>query len=105
MGHYIVVDLDSSPPKLIDATSIFSGRIRPIKFPWTVSLTDPLLLYVSAQSQRCFCEWYAEIPWVSGAKRGVIRIGNPSDGFRLTNDHGLPSYVPSEDGWAGLAQG
>lgn len=98
-GHYIQADLDSTPPKIIQSESFLPGRIRPIQFPWTVSLTDPLLLYVSATTQKCFCEWYAEIPWVSGAKRGTIMIGNPDEGIRLASDHGLPSYVPGEESW------
>lgn len=82
-GRYIEADLDSTPPRVMFAKSVFRNRIRPIRFPWTVSLTDPLLLY-------------------SGSKRGVILIGDPSKGFRLVGDRGLRPYVPGADGWEGL---
>jgi hypothetical protein len=103
-GRYLQIDLDSKPPRLVNAQSIFPGRFRPITFPWNVSLTDPLLLYVSASTQKCFCEWRAEIPWVSGSKRGVIMIGTPGEGFRVTGYGGLPSYYFTESGWSGPAQ-
>jgi glycosyltransferase involved in cell wall biosynthesis len=51
----------------------------PITFPWTVSLTDPLLLYVVAIAEFCACKWSAEIPWVSGwTCRPASRIGERS---------------------------
>ena len=67
---------------------------RPIRFPWTVSLTDPLLLDVIATTSSCYCVWSAEIPWVSGAHRGTIRIDNHGDGYRLVGTNGLTSYYP-----------
>jgi hypothetical protein len=102
-GHIIVADLDSTPPRIIAAESDLPDRTSPIKFPWTVSLTDPLLLYVNATTKRCFCEWYAEIPWVSGSQRGVIMIGNPGKGFRVASGRGLRIYVPEQNGWTSLA--
>jgi hypothetical protein len=99
IGRFIAVDLDSSPPKLVSAQIVSHRAFRPIRFPWTVSVTDPLLLDVSADTQRCFCEWWAEIPWVSGSEKGVIKIGKPNKGFRVTNDHGLPTYIPYYKRW------
>lgn len=106
VGRYLVADLDSVPPKLSRAESFFHyQRVRPIKFPWTVSLTDPLLLYVGATTHSCFCEWSAEIPWVSGSKRGVIAIGNPNRGFRVIGDSGIPAYIIDGSSWEGPAEG
>lgn len=72
---------------------------RPVRFPWTVSLTDPLLLDIIATTESCYCEWNAEIPWVSGAERGTIVIDNDGDGYRVSAEAGLDSYVPTVEGW------
>jgi hypothetical protein len=106
VGRYLVADLDSAPPKLSRAESFFHyQRVRPIKFPWTVSLTDPLLLYVGATTQSCFCEWSAKIPWVSGARRGVIVVGDPNEGFRVTGDAGIRPYIEVGSSWKEPAKG
>src|ERR1700751_1762693 len=49
-GCVFDIDLDSNPPRLVDAWSWAPGRFRPITFPWEVSPTDPLLLDVSAST-------------------------------------------------------
>jgi hypothetical protein len=104
LGRFLIAELNPPGAKLVQASWSFrdrqnQARVRPIKFPWTVSLTDPLLLYVGATTNRCFCEWSAEIPWVSGSRHGVIAIGKPGHGFRVINDAGLPAYFPIGNEW------
>ncbi|HMI80899.1 MAG TPA: hypothetical protein VK480_03840, partial [Solirubrobacterales bacterium] len=71
----------------------------PIAFPWTVSLTDPLLLYVVASADSCYCIWRAEIPWVSGSERGTIKIDNGGEGFAVVGAEGVPHYTLGAGGW------
>lgn len=99
IGRLITADLDSSPPRVVAADIVSRRNFRPIRFPWTVSVSDPLLLDVNANTENCFCEWWAEIPWVSGSQKGVVEIGNPGKGFRITDDRGLPTYIPYYKRW------
>jgi hypothetical protein len=111
VGRALEVDLDANPPKVIDSVADEQGIIgsrnargerlyRPVRFPWTVSLTDPLLLDLIATTNSCYCTWSADIPWVSGGKRGTVVVDNDGDGYNVTSSEGLSStYVPTPDGW------
>jgi hypothetical protein len=110
VGRALEVDLDADPPRIVDSVASEEGMLgsrglhgerlyRPVRFPWTVSLTDPLLLDIIATTESCYCEWSAEIPWVSGAESGTIAIDNDGRGYRVTGDAGLTGYIPTPDGW------
>lgn len=110
IGRALVADLDATPPEIIasnaevDASVSFSreGRSptsKPIRFPWTVSVTDPLLLEIVATTEHCYCTWTAEIPWVSGSKQGVIPIDADGSGFAVADGEGLDSYTNSSGSW------
>jgi hypothetical protein len=110
VGRSLEVDLDADPPRVVDSVADEGGMLgsrglrgerlyRPVRFPWTVSLTDPLLLDVIATTESCYCRWSAEIPWVSGAETGTIAIDNGGDGYRVTHEGGLADYIPTVDGW------
>ncbi|MGB2712451.1 MAG: hypothetical protein WBC33_13160 [Conexibacter sp.] len=103
-GRAMEVDLDGNPPRIVASSKEVDGVLgeigangqrtaRPISFPWTVSITDPLLLYIFAGTESCYCEWTAEIPWVSGARRGVIRIDDGDDSYRVVYGTGLRSHT------------
>jgi hypothetical protein len=109
-GRALEVDLDSSPPRIVDSNLDEQGVLgsrnlqgermyRPIRFPWTVSVTDPLLLEILATTDSCYCTWSAAIPWVSGGSRGTIAIDNDGDGYTVAGTAGLPIYTPSVNGW------
>lgn len=113
VGRALEVDLDADPPRIVDSSAEQHGMLgsrglhgerltQPIRFPWTVSLTDPLLLDVIATTSSCYCVWSAEIPWVSGAHHGTIQIDNHGDGYRVAGTDGVPSYSPDlygDQGW------
>lgn len=112
IGRTIVFSLDSDPPKIVESNASPNQPLgesgadgttltHPIRFPWTVSLTDPLLLILLGKVEsNCLCTWTAEIPWVSGGENGVIHIDNGGDGYRMVSDHGLNFYTPGgEGGW------
>jgi hypothetical protein len=96
VGRVIEADLDTSPPHIVatneDPNEILRGEENghplnvPITFPWTVSLTDPLLLYVIAEAKiPCYCTWIAELPWVSGERRGTIKVDNGGKGYTVAS--------------------
>jgi hypothetical protein len=105
IGRSISVDLDRNPPQILSSNrdpkamtgSELNGRGEPtpIHFPWTVSLTDPLLLYVIAETKSCYCEWSARIPWVSGDQRGTIDVDEENHGLRVVGENGYPHFLPA----------
>jgi hypothetical protein len=108
VGRALEVDLDAVPPRITASSAevgemlgTYQGRFlsRPIRFPWTVSLTDPLLLHIVGTTNRCYCTWTAEISWVSGSKRGVIPVDNKGEGFRVINRGDLDSYRVEDGHW------
>lgn len=108
-GRAVEVNLDANPPQIVASSSEAEGALgaeengrpltRPIRFPWTVSVTDPLLLYIVATTTSCHCRWSAEIPWVSGSQRGVMSIDNGGDGYEVISHLDTPGYLVSEEGW------
>jgi hypothetical protein len=108
-GRGLQVDLDSDPPRILTSSETTEGIVTaapsesvdtsPISFPWTVSLTDPLLLYVLATSRSCDCTWTARIPWVSGSEKGFIKVDNNGAGYRVVGSDGLAAYTTTGTGW------
>ncbi len=108
-GRALIVDLDSTPPDIVASSRVVGETIgvdadgqstsRPIKFPWTVSIQDPLLLYVVATTDSCYCNWKAQISWVSGSERGVIDIDNEGSGYRVFADPSFDGYVTDGSRW------
>lgn len=102
-GRAIEANLDTAPPRIIASSSDPQGLLgatagdgrlvtKPITFPWTVSVTDPLLLYVIGRtSTDCYCTWTAELPWVSGNRYGTISVGNGGRGYIAAGGH-IPTY-------------
>jgi hypothetical protein len=104
-GRSLVVDLDRTPPAVVASTQDPEGIAgvpdsRPIRFPWTVSVTDPLLLYIVARTKRCDCTWRATVPWRSGGKSGTIAIDNAGRGYTVVGSDRVPYYLNGGDkGW------
>lgn len=98
-GRFVAADLDRTPVHIVASSqdprgAVFSQRpSKPISFPWTVSLTDPLLLNVVAITRRCYCIWRADISWQSGGKSGVLRIDNGGRGYTVVGPTGIPGFL------------
>ena len=117
-GRYVVADLDRDPagvsgtaqdPKaVLDPVDPVGGaaesKFKPISFPWTVSVTDPLLLQIVAATKRCDCTWRAEIPWTSGDQTGVIEIDNGGEGYTVVGSEQVPAFGSSESAKSGWAE-
>jgi hypothetical protein len=112
-GRFVEADLDRNPVRvsgssedpegIVGSVDPRSGRspYEPIRFPWTVSVSDPLLLKVVARTKRCYCTWRARIPWRSGAKSGVIAIDNRGEGYEVAGGEGTKKFArrSSPSGW------
>jgi hypothetical protein len=107
VGRLIEVDVDRDVPRIIDGNGLGGAgassypRTKPIRFPWTVSVTDPLILYIQAVAESCLCTWRAVISWTSGSARGTIDVSDRGKGFRVVGDEPpiSPVYVPMNGTW------
>lgn len=106
-GRSVLVDLDRRPAAIVDSTIAPHGELGtldrpaqsaslPIRFPWTVSITDPLLLQIVAASRQCLCTWRAYVTWRSGAKSGRIEVDNGGKGYTVVGDSGVGHYTGAE---------
>jgi len=105
-GRFMQVDLDRSPPALLESAKDPDVRAgsrpsEPILFPWTVSITDPLLLKIIATTERCYCVWRARIMWRSGSKSGVMHVDNDGKGYSVVGSKGAQEFGLDQFGrWA-----
>lgn len=110
-GRHIQVDLDKKPPAVIGSSEDPDAAVgeidsagrspnKPLRFPWTVSITDPLLLDVVAETRRCYCVWRAKITWRSGAKSGTIDVDNNGDGYVAVGGDGAKTFLGGADTWS-----
>ena len=99
-----VVESAEDPEATQGAVDTAGRRLfKPISFPWTVSLTDPLILRVIARTKRCPTTWRARITWRSGEKSGVIPIDNGGQATQWSESKGFRNLVRSgtaSSGWA-----
>jgi hypothetical protein len=113
----VVADLDREPvvvsgtaedPKAVldpvdPVNDAARSTYKPINFPWTVSVTDPLLLKIVAPTERCYCTWRAEVPWSSGEQTGVITVDNDGSGYTVVGSQGTKAFTNTRTGrsvWA-----
>jgi hypothetical protein len=108
-GRFLAVDLDQDPPRIIasseDPTATADPSMassKPIKFPWLVSVTDPLLLTIVAVTERCHCIWRASITWRSGSRSGELPIDNGGKGYAVVGKNRLRQYSWSGSKWIKL---
>ncbi len=113
-GRFVEVDLDRDPVTITasskDRQAPVGGPVaavqtpaQAIRFPWNVSISDPLLLYIVARTKRCDCTWRAEISWRSGGKSGVLSIDNGGRGYVVVGGAGAPTFVRDVKGWRGAS--
>ncbi|MGN6169215.1 MAG: hypothetical protein ACTHQQ_13770 [Solirubrobacteraceae bacterium] len=108
-GRFIEADLDRTPAAVVTSSREPSGVLgpigpnhrpnKPIEFPWSVSLTDPLLLDIVTTTKRCLCTWRANIAWQSGDKTGVITVDNGGKGYAVAGGDGVRAYVQGNARW------
>lgn len=82
---------EAVPPRL-------PRHFPPIRFPWTVSLTKPLNLYLAVQARDIYCDWTARISWTSESSHGVIQVDNGGKKFRIVDGQGTGWSKPGPDG-------
>jgi hypothetical protein len=108
-GRFVEADLDRTPTVIVASSREPHGIVgqnlpghrpnKPIEFPWTVSVTDPLSLDIITITKRCFCRWKADISWVSGDKSGVLSVDNGGKGYPVVGGEGVPSFLEGNGRW------
>jgi hypothetical protein len=84
------VDLDRNPPKVsgkIDPDMLRSDRknVEPIRFPYTVSISDAEDFWIVPQTKKCHCLWQLEMDWTSQGKKGTYIINDSGRPFQTTS--------------------
>ncbi|WP_406374963.1 helix-turn-helix domain-containing protein [Streptomyces sp. NBC_00647] len=94
------VDLDMDRPLARPVPSDDDGTgSRTLRMPFRVSVKDPQVLMVDAQTEACDCRWYLELDWSSRGRTGTVRIDDQGVPFRTSGIKGLPHYWYGEHGW------
>ncbi|MEU5259322.1 hypothetical protein [Amycolatopsis sp. NPDC021455] len=110
-GRFVVVDLDQSPPKIIQSTSIprtwgdDDWRTTELKFPYKVTdkETEPLLII--AKTEKCECRWSAQVSWSFGDRSGSKAIDYQGQPFHTSAEPGRYDshwYDDSKHQWVSL---
>jgi len=83
--RYFDVDLDqpAPTPERGELTEPRPGE-RQINFPYKVSVTEPEVFMILANTQGCDCRWTAKLHWESVGKEGTTLIRNGEQPFRTT---------------------
>ncbi|MFF5983894.1 helix-turn-helix domain-containing protein [Streptomyces olindensis] len=70
-------------------------------FPYSVSQSDPEVLYVTAHTDTRDVQWYLVLEWSSGGRQGTIEITDGGKPFRTTSMTGRPlyGYLPGSTEW------
>jgi hypothetical protein len=105
-GAAFEADLDGYEHKV--SASAENGTLRvgfhlrrganPIRFPWTVSLSKPLRLYLVVQARDIYCKWTADISWTSGSRQGMIRVDNGGKKYLMVDGQGTGWNKPGPNG-------
>ncbi|MFI5686758.1 helix-turn-helix domain-containing protein [Streptomyces sp. NPDC051636] len=103
--RYFSVNLDAHRPLARSMPGNDPDRPTPaIDFPYRVSLREPEVLFLSARTESCTCDWYLDLDWSSQGRTGTVRIDDHGSPFRTTSIKGLPHYwYRNPSGWVPMA--
>lgn len=70
-------------------------------FPYSVSQSDPEVLYITAHTSSRDVKWYLVLEWSSGGRQGTIEIKDGGKPFRTASMTGRPlyGYLPGSTEW------
>ncbi|MET7984968.1 helix-turn-helix domain-containing protein [Streptomyces sp. NPDC005281] len=95
------VDLDINRPiaQPVSGEGGDGERLPARRMPYRVSVKDPEVLMIDAQTVTCDCRWYLELEWSSRGRTGTARIDDDGQPFRTSSIKGLPHYWYGQNGW------
>jgi hypothetical protein len=99
IARYARVDLDQSPPQIVDSSSteisVGDMSTSPLAFPYEVTSTENENLLLIAETQG-YVEWTASLTWSNGVDSGVLTIDDDGEPFRTAlpaaeNPYAIPA--------------
>ena len=94
--RHFQVDLDANPPTVESLPAEFDPDPA-IAFPYEVSPSDSLVLYIVASTRECDCAWRANLEWANQGKKGAYVIDDAGQPFRTVSPSRSVDYVPEFD--------
>ncbi|MGW3150939.1 helix-turn-helix domain-containing protein [Streptomyces sp. NPDC001177] len=79
------IDLDAEQPTPVPKAGQHG-------FPYSVSRSDPEVLYVTPHTNGHDVSWYLELQWSSGGRQGTMQIDDHGKPFRTSAMTGRPQY-------------
>ncbi|MET8578063.1 helix-turn-helix domain-containing protein [Streptomyces sp. NPDC005012] len=61
-------------------------------FPYKVTASEPLVVYVTAHAAARDVRWALDLEWSSGGRSGTIRVDDSGNPFRTSGNKGRPRY-------------
>ena len=98
--RWLSVDLDRDPvAATADRAEVMYPHTpewerRPIKFPYTVSLSDSETFVIKADTEGCDCDWIVGLHWASQGQTGILPIDDNGRPFRTSSDKNARSCIP-----------
>ncbi|MFC8587344.1 helix-turn-helix domain-containing protein [Streptomyces sp. NPDC057217] len=88
------VDLDRSQPVLRPVAGQNGDVVVPAEdFPYKVASDDPQVLRFDVTTKAHDVNWYLEVDWSSGDRKGTIRVDDAGRPFRTSATAGRPAYI------------
>ena len=101
-GFVRIVSSNSDPGKALGVGFRLPPSGKPIRFPWKISLAEPLHLFLIGDSEDTYADWAARIKWTSGSDQGVIHVDHGGKKYKLVDGKGTSWYKPGPGGqWVG----
>jgi hypothetical protein len=92
----LYVDLDKRPPTYTSENlyqepteGVPDWAVKPLQFPYHVSLSDAETFVIVASTSACDCDWVVDLSWASEGNTGKIAIDNHGMPFRTVSSTGL----------------
>ena len=76
-ARFFKIDLANTPKVTAEpGLDVFTGEVveAPVKFPFTVSASEPEVFYLQLEELACFCTWRLALDWVTGGRSGTTVI-------------------------------
>ncbi|MGW0608637.1 helix-turn-helix domain-containing protein [Streptomyces sp. NPDC002640] len=61
-------------------------------FPYKVTASEPLVVYVTAHASARDVRWALDLEWSSGGRSGTVRVDDGGNPFRTSGNKGRPRY-------------
>jgi hypothetical protein len=91
--HAAAISFAEKPPYWVPTEELPEGlRADPLKFPYTVTTSDPSLFLISVRPDGCDCKWHAVLHWISGSTAGTTTINDHGHPFETTSSKGIPLF-------------